>query len=187
VGTLLGRIGNGWVAAAASGLFVGGLLFLFPSLYGEGYPAVTGILNSDPSVIVLDGPFCGLLSLEWSVPAIAGMVCLVKGAVTSATNNGGGVAGKFAPTLFAGCLFGLFFATTANHLPGLSLDAGRYAFIGMAGVMAGTIRAPFMAVFLTSEMCGDFALFLPSALVAFVSYGISSLAGGSETARPLPD
>lgn len=163
---------NPWVAMIVSGIFASVLLFLFPSLYGEGYSSMTRIFHNDPAAIVDNGPFYQFFSGPWAVVIIAGAIALVKGAVTSAVNNGGGVAGKFAPTLFAGCMVGLVFAALANFIPGVELSTSDYAFIGMSGIMAGTIRAPFMAVFLTSEMSGDFGLFLPSVIVAFLSYGI---------------
>ncbi|MBD5218633.1 MAG: chloride channel protein [Bacteroidales bacterium] len=163
---------NPWVAVITSGLFASVLLFVFPSLYGEGYPSMVRIFHNDPMAIVDNGPFYGLITGPWSIILIAGGIALVKGAVTAAVNNGGGVAGKFAPTLFAGCMVGLFFAGIANFIPGVQLAVPSYAFIAMAGIMAGTIRAPFMAIFLTSEMSGDFGLFLPSVVVAFISYGI---------------
>lgn len=163
---------NPWVAVVSSGLFASVLLFLFPSLYGEGYPSMTRIFHNDPMAIVDNGPFYNFITGPWAFILIAGGIALVKGAVTAAVNNGGGVAGKFAPTLFAGCMVGLFFAGIANHIPGVDLTTADYAFIAMAGIMAGTIRAPFMAVFLTSEMSGNFKLFLPSVIVAFISYGI---------------
>lgn len=163
---------NPWMAVVVSGIFASVLLFLFPSLYGEGYPSMTRIFHNDPVAIVDNGPFFRFFTGPWAVVIIAGAIALVKGAVTSAVNNGGGVAGKFAPTLFAGCMVGLFFAGVANFIPGVAISSSEYAFIAMAGIMAGTIRAPFMAVFLTSEMGGDFGLFLPSVVVAFISYGI---------------
>ena len=45
----------------------------------------------------------------------------------------------------------------------------------MAGVMAGAIRAPLMAIFLTCEMGAAYAFFLPLMLTAAISFGIVRL------------
>ena len=41
----------------------------------------------------------------------------------------------------------------------------------MAGVMAGVMHAPLMAIFLTAEMTGGYELFLPLLIVSAISYG----------------
>ena len=82
------------------------------------------------------------------------------------------MAGDFAPTLFAGCFVGFTMAAALNLGFDLGLNVSGFAFCGMAGVMAGTIRAPFMALFLTAEMTDGFNLFLPLLAVCGISYGI---------------
>ena len=89
--------------------------------------------------------------------------------------TGAGVAGDFAPTLFAGSLAGLLFASCANSLFGCALPVGDFALIGMCAVFAGVIRAPFMAMFLTPEMTGNFTLFLPMVLASALSYSVARL------------
>ena len=80
------------------------------------------------------------------------------------------MGGDFAPTLFAGCIAGMLFSMSVNLLFGTSLPVADFAFFGMAGVMAGAIQAPLMAMFLTVEMTGDFGMFLPLVLTALVSF-----------------
>ena len=50
-----------------------------------------------------------------------------------------------------------------------------FALFGMAGVMAGAIRAPLMALLLTSEMVGSYGCFLPLLIVSGLSFGIVRL------------
>lgn len=97
------------------------------------------------------------------------MIVLLKGFATSATNGGGGVGGTFAPSLYVGCMAGFFFAFFANHL-GIDLSTKNFALMGMAGVMAGVMHAPLMAIFLTAEMTGGYSLFLPLLIVSTISY-----------------
>ncbi len=103
--------------------------------------------------------------------ACAGIL-LLKGIGSSATNNGGGVAGDFAPTLFAGCIIGLLYATILDILNITALDPAQYSLIAMAGSMAGIIRAPLMSIFLVTEMVGGVEFLLPAAIVSLISYCI---------------
>ena len=103
------------------------------------------------------------------------VIMMLKAFATSSTNSGGGVAGDFAPTLFAGAVVGLVFAQSINILFGMTLPVGTLAFIGMAGVMAGTAKAPLMAMFLVAETTGVMDMLLPLAIVSVLSYGIVRL------------
>ena len=85
------------------------------------------------------------------------------------------MGGDFAPTLFAGAFTGYLFAEIANMAFGLNLPAGKFAFLGMSGVMAGAIRAPLMAIFLTVEMTGAYVLFFPVLITAAISYATVTL------------
>jgi CIC family chloride channel protein len=96
---------------------------------------------------------------------------LLKGIATSATTNGGGVAGDFAPTIMIGAVAGFLFATIANSICNVQLTVSDFVLMGMAGVLAGVVKAPLMATFLITEtatMGGG--LLLPVAIVAYVSY-----------------
>lgn len=170
---LFSHFSSHWVKNIVSGLIIGLPLFFFPCIYGEGYPAMNSILASDPTSLTAESPLASFISSPWALLAFIGAIALLKGIVTSSTNNGGGVAGVFAPTLFAGCFVGLALALFLNLILPLHLPLAAFAFMGMAGVMSAHIKAPFMAMFLTSEMCGDFALFLPSAIVSLTAFGIA--------------
>ena len=90
---------------------------------------------------------------------------------TSATNGAGGVGGTFAPSLFVGALAGFLFAYVMNNLGfTIHLSEQNFALMGMAGVMAGVMHAPLMAIFLTAEMTGGYNLFLPLLIVSTLSY-----------------
>ncbi|MDE5594609.1 MAG: chloride channel protein, partial [Muribaculaceae bacterium] len=148
---------------------------MFPSLYGEGYDVIKDIINTDWVAPFDASVFNGGISIYLTLPMILGGVLILKCFACSASNSGGGVAGDFAPTLFAGCIAGLFFAVLMNNLLGIGLAPQVFAYIGMAGVMAGVIRAPLMALFLTAEMCNGFDYFLPLTVVTMISYGIVML------------
>lgn len=169
---LLGRLQSPWLKYLTSGLSIGIMILLFPALYGEGYGAITKVINGDFDTLASTGALSHLGLTPWLIVAICGGILIFKGIGSSAANNGGGVAGDFAPTLFAGCMLGLMFALTLNTLHLTELSVTHYALIGMAGAMAGIIRAPLMAMFLTTEMVGGFEFLLPVAIVALISYCI---------------
>ena len=174
VAKFLSYLRNPWVKNVIAGAVLSGLVFLFPTLYGEGYATIGKIINGNFTTILNDSLFAGG-SGSWLLILVTGGTILAKCFATSVTNNGGGVSGNFAPTLFAGCMAGFFFASLLNTLFGLHLPVAHFAFYAMAGVMAGAIRAPLMAMFLTCEMGGAYAYFLPLMATAAISFGIVRL------------
>lgn len=171
----LTKIRNPWVLNIAGGLILGGAVFVFPALYGEGYGVVGKVLNGDFAPVAADGMFSwGITDVRLLLLVVAGTL-VVKCFATSATNSGGGVSGDFAPTLFAGCMAGFLFASLMNYVFGMMLPVEQFALFGMAGVMAGAIRAPLMALVLTSEMAAAFDYFLPLMMVSAISFGVVRL------------
>lgn len=179
------RVARPWLKIVFGGLIVMVLIFLFPPLYGEGYVAINHLLNGEPSTIV-DGTFFYIdRHSVWFIAVYIGLIVLSKVFATSATNGAGGVGGTFAPSLFVGAMFGFLFAYILNNLDiGIQLSQKNFALMGMAGVMAGVMHAPLMAIFLTAEMTGGYDLFLPLLIVstlsfmtikAFIPYSIYSL------------
>lgn len=175
VGHLLDSLGNPWMRNLIGGGLLALLVFLFPTLYGEGYGTVGKVINGNFTTLLNDSLFAAYGHSQWLLIFVAGGTVLTKCFATSATNSGGGVSGDFAPTLFAGCMGGFFFASLLNMLFGLHLPVAHFAFYAMAGVMAGAIRAPLMAMFLTCEMGAAYAYFLPLMLTAAISFGIVRL------------
>lgn len=171
-------ISNPWLMNLASGSVLAILLFLFPSLYSEGYNIIGKVINLDWSAPAEGSIFGGISLGMWTLPVILLGIMLAKCFACSAANSGGGVAGDFAPTLFAGAIVGLFFALCINNLFEIGLKPQVFAFIGMAGVMAGVIRAPLLALFLTMEMCNAFDYIFPLVVVSMISYGMVMLATG---------
>ncbi len=166
---------NHWLRFLLGAVVLSVLIFLFPPLFGEGYVNINHLLNGDVAKIFDNSLFYDYRSnVGASLFFIAGL-CLMKVFATSATNGGGGVGGTFAPSLYVGCMAGFFFAYFINAVgivdPLVPLSTKNFALIGMAGVMAGVMHAPLMAIFLTAEMTGGYSLFLPLLLVAAISYG----------------
>ncbi len=148
------------------------LIFLFPSLYGEGYNSIDILLNgrteADWYEILNNSPFSGHPNVFISYIAF---VLLFKVFATSATNGGGGCGGTFAPSLFIGCFAGFFFSRMWNiHEIGVYVPEKNFALMGMAGVMSGVMHAPLTGIFLIAELTGGYNLFLPLMIVSVSSY-----------------
>lgn len=177
---------NIWVRAALSGGLLSICVFLFPILYGEGYGLLTRMLDGTKEIVAEASPFHSFTGKSGLLMLIMAGVVAVKPVACVSTNSGGGVAGDFAPTLFAGGLFGFLFAFALNDLLNLDLTTAGFAYIGMAGVMAGAVRAPLMAIFLTAEMCDGYQFFLPLTIAATISFCIVHIAA-SRTGRTAKD
>lgn len=173
MGNYFARIRNPWLMNIIGGVIVGGCIFLFPALYGEGYGVVTRIVNGDFSHLMDGSPWAGLMPSGWVLTGLVAAMLMLKCWACVASNSAGGVAGDFAPTIFAGALAGYVFATVANMAFGLHIPVGVCALMGCAGVFAGAIQAPLMAMFIAVEMTGYYSYLIGFALVALISYAVA--------------
>lgn len=157
---------------ALGGVLLSTLIFLFPSLYGEGYSSINILLNGHTSEdwqTIMDGSlFYGNGSL---LLLYIGFVIMFKAMATASTNGGGGCGGTFAPSLFIGAFAGFFFARIWNiYQMGVYLPEKNAALLGMAGVMSGVMHAPLTGVFLIAELTGGYDLFMPLMIVSVSAY-----------------
>ena len=167
------RLGAPWKRFVIAAPVLSVLIFLFPSLYGEGYDMIRLLLNGQNQTDwnqVLEG------SLFYAAPHLlllylAGII-IFKVFATTATNSGGGCGGTFAPSLFLGAVSGFLFACLWNMLPGNSIlvPENNFSLLGMAGLMSGVMHAPLTGIFLIAELTGGYGLFLPLMIVAVSSY-----------------
>ena len=171
--SVFGRIKNRPMLKLLLGAIVlSPLIFLFPSLYGEGYGSINILLNgkteAEWETILHNSPFYG--NSEMLLPYI-GMVLLTKVFATSATNGGGGCGGTFAPSLFIGAFAGFFFARVWNiYEIGIYLPEKNFALLGMSAVMAGVMHAPLTGIFLIAEITGGYQMFIPLMIVSICAY-----------------
>ncbi len=169
-GKRLNAYPNPWIKSIVCGLLIGVCVFLFPDLYSTGYSSLGKLLVSSNlnitsySMFHHDNPTPVLLAL------IALGIIILKAFAVTATNFGGGVSGNFAPAIFAGGFVGFLFATLANYWFDAGLDIGNFVYMGMAGGMAGIIKAPLMSMFLTCEMSGHSRFLWPLAVVSVISW-----------------
>ncbi len=161
-----------YVRLLIGGIMLSLLIFLFPSLYGEGYHAISLLLNGRTEADwnqILDGSlFYGHSEL---LIAYLALVLLTKVFATSATNGAGGVGGTFAPSLFIGCFAGFLFARVWNENGiGVYVPEKNFALLGMAGVMSGVMHAPLTGIFLIAEITSGYNLFMPLMITSVCAY-----------------
>ncbi|MBQ5775505.1 MAG: chloride channel protein [Bacteroidaceae bacterium] len=166
-----GKLGNPWRKFAFGSILLGLCIFLLPPLYGEGYDSILKLLAGNTDGL-MRGSFLYAWSDEvWAMIIFAALIVLTKIFATAATNGAGGVGGTFAPSLYVGCFAGFLFAYTTNLLDFTpELSNKNFALMGMAGVMSGVMHAPLMGIFLTVELTGSYALFLPLMITSTVAY-----------------
>ncbi len=132
-----------WPAIGAVFIGVGGIIE--PRVLGVGYDTIHSLLRGE----MIGGVVAGLMIAKALVWAIA------LGSGTS--------GGVLAPLLIMGGALG---ALVARWIPGH--DAGLWATVGMAAMMAGTMRSPLTAMIFAVELTNDFNLF-PALLISSVA------------------
>ncbi len=149
------------------------LIFLFPSLYGEGYELIDLLLNGHGneqwSAAMEHSVFYGHDNL---LLVYLLFVMVFKVFATTATNGGGGCGGTFAPSLFLGCVTGFVFSRlwNMNYIFGIHAPENNFAMLGMCGLMSGVMHAPLTGIFLIAELTGGYGLFMPLITVSVCSY-----------------
>ena len=154
------------------GVVLSSLIFLFPSLYGEGYDSlglfIEGKTLTDWMQVMSGSMFAGQTKY---LVLYVGLVMMTKVFATSATNGAGGCGGTFAPALFIGGFGGFFFARLWNiEQLGVYIPEKNFTLYGMAAVMAAVMHAPLTGIFLIAELTGGYQLFIPLIIVTISSY-----------------
>jgi CIC family chloride channel protein len=129
---------------ALAGALVGLVGVALPQILGTGRETMNGVLSAELHLSV------GLLML----------LGIVKMLVTAISLAGGFIGGVFAPALFIGTMLGAAYGHIINFLfP--QVDPQAFAIAGMAGMMAGVLRAPITAIMIVFELTNDYRLILP--------------------------
>ncbi|MCC8019898.1 MAG: chloride channel protein [Rikenellaceae bacterium] len=159
-----------WIAGGA---ILGLLIFLFPPLYGEGYDSFTDLMHGRIDNLFNNSLFYKYKDIPWVIIIYLAAILFFKVIAMASTNAAGGVGGTFAPSLFVGAFTGGLMAYTSNTMLGMDLPIINFTLVGMAGVMAGVMKAPLTSIFLIAELSNGYGLFIPLMLVTAVSFVLS--------------
>lgn len=164
---------NPYIKLLIGGSMLSILIYLFPSLYGEGYDLIDLLLNGegpeDWDTAMDSSLFYGHGNLLLLYLAL---VLIFKVFASTATNGGGGCGGIFAPSLFLGCISGFIFSRiwNINEILHINLPERNFAMLGMCGLMSGVMHAPLTGIFLIAELTGGYQLFMPLMIVSVCAY-----------------
>ena len=170
---IFGKLKHPYAKLALGGTMLSILIFLLPSLYGEGYELIELLLNGNGEKDWLTALNRSLFYGHDNMLLVyLSLVVLMKVFATTATNGGGGCGGIFAPSLFLGCISGFVFARlwNVNDVFGVYLPENWYALLGMCGLMSGVMHAPLTGIFLIAELTGGYQMFMPLMIVSVCAY-----------------
>jgi H+/Cl- antiporter ClcA len=144
---LLGKIPQS-IQPILGGVIIGAVGWRYPQILGIGYGTVEAMLQDE----------------DFSLNLLL-ILLVLKLLMTAVSSGSGFVGGLFAPAMFLGASFGSAYAKfLAVVIPGIGEHIAAppaYAMIGMAAVLAGSVRAPLTAILLLFELTRDYRIVLP--------------------------
>lgn len=141
-----------YMKMCVGGLIVGALAVFQPEVCGNGYSAVTAVLNG-----------------KWLWQTLA-IIFIFKILATAATFGSGAVGGVFTPTLFVGASLGFLLGDMAHVFAHLPLNPSAFALVAMGAFLAATTHAPIMAIIMIFELTLDYEIILPLMLACVTAY-----------------
>ena len=165
-----GRIKNIFIRLLIGGALLGLLIFVFPSLFGEGYEALRDVLHGRGETIINQSIFSDFIENRYLFLLLLLLIIFFKVIAMAATTGSGGVGGIFAPSLFVGGITGFFMGRFINSFTGYHVSESSFSLVGMAGLMAGVMHAPLTAIFLIAEITGGYSLMPPLMITSTISY-----------------
>ena len=148
---------------AATGAIVGLVGVFLPQILGPGEDFMHNLLTGHEHIAI----------------SMLILLSFAKLVMTAISSGGGFVGGVFAPTLFIGITLGSAYGQFLDSfLPTVEVgNPPAYAIAGMAGLLAGVVRAPITAILLVFELTDDYNLILPIMLTSVICVLISERIG----------
>ncbi len=166
------KINSTWKRIAIGGCVLALLIWMFPSLYGEGYASIKILADLHPEQLMKNSLFESWSGNGWFVLFFIGAIMLVKVFATAVTLGSGGNGGNFAPSLFVGAYLGFFFSKSLNMFGITHLPVANFTIVAMSGILAGIFHAPLTGIFLIAEITGGYELMIPLMIVTALSYSV---------------
>jgi len=149
------------------------LIFLLPTLFGEGYESIKTLSNSNAGVLLENTLLESLKDNGWVVLLFVGITMMLKAFATGLTLSAGGNGGNFAPSLFVGSYLGYLVGKFLSLVGVDNVPIGNFTIVGMAGILSGLFHAPLTAIFLIGEITGGYNLMVPLMIVSSISFAVS--------------
>lgn len=149
------------------------LIFVFPTLFGEGYESIKTLSETDPGKLLDNTLFADFRNNQWILLFFVGCTMMIKVFASGLTIGSGGNGGNFAPSLFLGSYLGYFFSKFITLIGLSKLPITNFTMVGMAGILSGLFHAPLTAIFLIAEITGGYSLMIPLMIVSSISFAIS--------------
>jgi CIC family chloride channel protein len=167
------KINHPYKRVVVGGLMLGLMVFLFPTLYGEGYITIKNLLGGNYTNVITNSIFSEYSSLPWLVILFTVITIFAKSCATLITLGAGGNGGIFAPSLVIGGLIGFVVAFSANTLGIANLSVANFIVAGMAASLSAIMHAPLTGIFLIAEITGGYVLMVPLMITSAISYLIN--------------
>jgi CIC family chloride channel protein len=153
-----------WAAPAVAGLITGAIACVVPQIMDARYQFAQGAL--DGALFTPDRPW-----LLWA--GLCALVVVAKCVATAFAVSTGTSGGTLGPSVVIGGAVGAGVGALIEAVaPGVFPPGLRAALIpvGMAGVLAATMRVPLAIAVMATEITGSYHLIVPLMLVTTVSY-----------------
>ena len=156
-----------WLRPAIGGLLTGVIACFVPQVMAGQYAFTHSLME-------FDGVASGALGV-WHLPSLLAVVVVAKCLATSLTVGSGASGGVLGPSVFIGGVVGALLGSVLHAVGAGGFDTSlREALVpvGMAGVLAGSMRTPLAAIVMVTEMTGSYGLIVPLMVVCTSSYVI---------------
>ncbi|WP_367868183.1 chloride channel protein [Pedobacter sp. WC2423] len=167
------KIKHPYQKVAVGGLVLGAMVFLFPTLYGEGYVTIKNLLGGNYTAVITNSIFSAYSNIPTAVILFTAITVFAKSAATLVTLGAGGNGGIFAPSLIMGGLIGFLLAFTINTLGIAHVNVSNFIVAGMAASLSAIMHAPLTGIFLIAEITGGYVLMVPLMITSAISYLIN--------------
>lgn len=164
------KIKGPYQKVVVGGLLLGGLLFLFPTLYGEGFITMKNLLGGNYSTVITNSIFASYSNIPFVIILFTTITLFAKSAATLITLSAGGNGGIFAPSLIMGGLMGFILAFSINTLGIAHVNVANFIVAGMAASLSAIMHAPLTGIFLIAEITGGYILMVPLMITSAISY-----------------
>ncbi|MBB5620420.1 CIC family chloride channel protein [Pedobacter cryoconitis] len=167
------KIKHPYQKVVVGGIVLGAMVFLFPTLYGEGYVTIKNLLGGNYTAVITNSIFSAYSNIPTVVILFTAITVFAKSAATLVTLGAGGNGGIFAPSLIMGGLIGFLLAFTINTLGIAHVNVSNFIVAGMAASLSAIMHAPLTGIFLIAEITGGYVLMVPLMITSAISYLIN--------------